>query len=1187
MRMSNEQIVTRLLDRTHNYLKSHIDMALSSSFRIYAKVLSREHSEAMKNKKVGAGGAATGAIAKDWLLYSPLGYMSQEEGSKTSFLGQCAVISVALASAHNRKALLQPTKYTRAKMRKFVRGENRVLRSASAGHWLKSEINAFLKSEGIARDEHGYNVDLVNNSLARYFNCQIHVFNVDRTHLLTKSFPPAYNKSMEQVHLLESEDNGGFHYDAILNVDSFFNYAMRRICFDCGTIVKSKQSNFRHVCQVRRHCLACRRPILEETTWFLPKDKVKYCDKSETSFGTCTKCNLSFLSPDCERNHRKSECNRGVTCTICKKYLFVSGGRKTKVEVLRDHKCGEKHCRGCFTFTTDSNHVCPIKHQSPQRDWNKMCFLSFGFLTKETEGGQKEFCPKQACLIYEADSPGTFRSKWFEKNEKTCNGPTFFEQYWPESVTRTLNNDGRRIHFGKISKNVLFKQFQRQKDRSLAGEVLKHMLTNDGFRNSTVVAQSSEELLAICGALVDEQLYPTVLRRDNMILEIVLKEANIRFVDFNNFKGPVSKLDLCKKMGVENENIFYPHNLGYENAIDDPISPEYSLFEDFNDTSEIIKAKLDYVAYLHTCFPYLLGDQGKNFTLNTATSLAKYCLAYVRECFTMQEEAGIHLGKPPVRVGEMEYLHPISTPFVSNGSFVYGVFRFFYLNNQDIQCIPHEHTGLSNDKVSKGEAQWMYYLQDPEVRAFHNHRNGQNRNFQHLIPDGYDEREGVAYFYNGCFYHNHSKDGCLSSRPMLKKLRGESEDFAARLEKFHLKYPEIRVKIMWECEWARLKKNNPDIAQWFQDHPWADQPPLTRLIPREALRGGHAESYRFFWDRKDHPDEELIYADLISQYPDIALSESFPVGKFDVIIGEDLNSLDYSDGHLSWREADVNGLVFLSIEAPRNMEYPFILYRTKDNRSVAALCSKCAEDQVLTACPHEGMDRAITGVYTTLEVNYALSLGYKIIHIYEAWHWAQQEKIFQAFMQLLLRRKVMYSGYPEDIVSPVERSNYCEQVNAKLGLSGDLILEPSAIECDAEKRQYWKLLSCSVIGKLGQSNLFPLDVFIDTPNMLDEYLNDTQGTVETVDLINPSTLYLQFKPKKSTAKINRSGNCVIAAFLTAHGRINMHKAVLKVDSAGARVYSVEADAIVFSQKIGSRLPLHFGSQVGDFKQEYR
>ena len=71
MRMSNEQIVTRLLDRTHNYLKSHIDMALSSSFRIYAKVLSREHSEAMKNKKVGAGGAATDAKVKDWYFILP------------------------------------------------------------------------------------------------------------------------------------------------------------------------------------------------------------------------------------------------------------------------------------------------------------------------------------------------------------------------------------------------------------------------------------------------------------------------------------------------------------------------------------------------------------------------------------------------------------------------------------------------------------------------------------------------------------------------------------------------------------------------------------------------------------------------------------------------------------------------------------------------------------------------------------------------------------------------------------------------------------------------------------------------------------------------------------------------------------------------------------------------------------
>ena len=357
------------------------------------------------------------------------------------------------------------------------------------------------------------------------------------------------------------------------------------------------------------------------------------------------------------------------------------------------------------------------------------------------------------------------------------------------------------------------------------------------------------------------------------------------------------------------------------------------------------------------------------------------------------------------------------------------------------------------------------------------------------------------------------------------------------------------------------------------------------MIPREAVRGGHSESYNFLWEK--NAEEEFIYADVISQYPDLALSKSFPVGNFEVIIGNDLNELEHSGGQLSWKGSEINGLIFLSVEAPQNMEYPFLLYRTKDNRSVAALCSQCAEKQIHSPCPHEGMDRFITGVYTTLEINYALSLNYKIIHIWEAWHWPQQEKIFRDFMQLLLRRKVMHSGFPADISSQEEKTDYCNQVNARLGLTCNLILEPSQIVWDSEKRKYWKLLTCSVIGKMGQSNVFPQDVFITQPSMLDSYLDDTKGTVETLDLINPTTLYLRLKPNKNFAQINRSGNCAVSAYLTAFGRINMHKSVQQVVGSGATVYSVEADAIAFSKKIGSKLPISFGHQVGDFRKEYR
>ena len=987
---------------------------------------------------------------------------------------------------------------------------------------------------------------------------------------------------------MESREGENVHYDPIINIKSFFNYVNRRICFDCRTLIKSKPNNFRHVCRARQHCLACRRPTLKSKTWFLPDDKKNYCDKNGVSHGICTGCNLTFQSQDCQKNHRKSECRRGFKCGQCHVYLFISGKRKTKEDVLRMHKCGERYCKDCYTFTTDANHVCQIKQQSPQHDWNKLCFLSFGFLSKEAEGSRKEFSPNQACLIFETGRPGNFQSTWIESEKITkCN--TFFERYWPDHVTRKLNNDGRRTNFGKKQASVTFKQFEKDKERDIAGKLIKYLLEKKEFQNYTVVTPSSDELLTICGALVEEQLYPTVLRRDNLILEVLLKDANIRFIDINNFQGPVSKYELLKKAGIEDENKFYPHNLSFEEA-DSMVSPHLDLFKEFNDTPELTREKLNYVAYLETRFPYLLGDQGKNYTYNLAFSLAKYSLAYVRECFNVQLEAENHLGKPEVKGGEMPYLHPLSSPFVSNGAFIYGVYRWFDLNKRELKCVPREHIGLSRDNVSKGEAQWMFFIagaKGNQLRAYNNHRNGQDRRFKHLIPDGYDEKENIVYFYNGCYYHNHDKDVCLSSRPLGKKLRDEEEDFSGRLKKFTKKYPAIRIEIMWECQWSEKKKNNPAIVQWFQENPWAENPPLRRLIPREAMRGGHAEVYHFFWEKKENPHEELIYADIISQYPDIALTEHFPVGDFDVIIGDDLKDLELSEGHLSWRGSKLNGLIFLSIEAPKNMEYPFLLHRTRDNRSVATLCSQCAENQILSTCLHDGMDRCITGVYTSIEINYAISLGYRILHVYEAHNWSQQEKIFQPFMQLLLRRKVMYSGFPSDILSNEEKINYCAQVNTRLNLSGELTLKPSQIESDPEKRRYWKLLSCSVIGKMGQSNLFPQDVFIDQPHLLDEYLNDSLGTVETVDLINPRTLYFQFKPKKNSARMNRSGNVVIAALLTAHGRINMHKSVVKVSSSGATVYSVEADAIVFSKEIGSRLPINLGNQVGDFKQEYR
>ena len=125
---------------------------------------------------------------------------------------------------------------------------------------------------------------------------------------------------------------------------------------------------------------------------------------------------------------------------------------------------------------------------------------------------------------------------------------------------------------------------------------------------------------------------------------------------------------------------------------------------------------------------------------------------------------------------------------------------------------------------------------------------------------------------------------------------------------------------------------------------------------------------------------------------------------------------------------------------------------------------------------------------------------------------------------------------------------------------------PVDIQEDKKKRQYYKLLSCSLLGKVSQSNLFPKDLYVGHGQDFDEYFYSTKGTIEDFDLINASTLYLKFKPNKENAPVNRTGNCVLSAFTTAHGRKNMHQAVMKLVNTGCQVFSQEADALVFLKK---------------------
>ena len=50
------------------------------------------------------------------------------------------------------------------------------------------------------------------------------------------------------------------------------------------------------------------------------------------------------------------------------------------------------------------------------------------------------------------------------------------------------------------------------------------------------------------------------------------------------------------------------------------------------------------------------------------------------------------------------------------------------------------------------------------------------------------------------------------------------------------------------------------------------------------------------------------------------------------------------------------------------------------------LCSKCSESQQQSPCQHTDEERALTGTWVTMELQKALQIGYRVVKIYEVWH---------------------------------------------------------------------------------------------------------------------------------------------------------------------------------------------------------
>ena len=227
--------------------------------------------------------------------------------------------------------------------------------------------------------------------------------------------------------------------------------------------------------------------------------------------------------------------------------------------------------------------------------------------------------------------------------------------------------------------------------------------------------------------------------------------------------------------------------------------------------------------------------------------------------------------------------------------------------------------------------------------------------------------------------------------------------------------PGYRVIELWDHEWVSMKKTNPEIREWL-----AKQNLVEPIQVRDSLYGGRTNPLVLYYKCK--ADEKINYDDITSLYPYVQKYMRYPVGHPEIITENFKNFNSYF------------GIAKCKILPPRNLNVP-VLPAKINNKLIFTLCYQCALSQNIGYCIHTKNERAITNTWPTPEIQKAVSLGYKILKVYEVYHYAETEQydpvtktggIFTPYIDAALKSKQEASGYPDNVKTEADKDKYIE-----------------------------------------------------------------------------------------------------------------------------------------------------------------
>ena len=323
--------------------------------------------------------------------------------------------------------------------------------------------------------------------------------------------------------------------------------------------------------------------------------------------------------------------------------------------------------------------------------------------------------------------------------------------------------------------------------------------------------------------------------------------------------------------------------------------------------------------------------------------------------------------------------------------------------------------------------------------------------------------------------------------------------------------------------------------------------------------------------------EKIKYYDFTSLYPYINKYCEYPVGHPEIITD---NFTDFSHYF---------GVAKIKILPPDFLYHPVLPLRS-GGKLKFPLCRTCSLNENKEKCICSMNERCLIGTWCTPEIKKALEKGYKIVKIYEIYHFkntstydkaTQKGGIFSEYVDTFVKIKQEASGWPEDVdvTQDSNKRKYIENYKKFEGIK----LDENKIKFNSGLRSVSKLLLNSLWGKYGQNaHLTQTKYFTEDSleSFITFFLDETIEIKKFVIAID-GVLMVEYQAKQGFIKENKKTNIFIATFTTMHARLKLYDVL---DKLGERVLYMDTDSVIFISYPDSDDP-PIGNYLGELTSE--